>query len=143
MTNPLVSSIPQSTVPAVKVWLQKQVLANVVAEPGYGLTVCLDDPGVQQSQDIISVQNVHRRAEPYQMIGSFGAGSTLETYELHVVVSVFRGGPDQAWPWTRAWALASIVEAVVRSDPTCGGVAIQAHPKESHDTSQWEMGHKG
>ncbi|MFF2551822.1 hypothetical protein ACFVUS_12530 [Nocardia sp. NPDC058058] len=141
--DPPVPAIPVATVPDVKVWLQGAILANVTREPGYGLVVCLDDPGPQKPEDIIAVTHVHRKTEVYQMVGTMGAGSILETYDLHVLVSVFRGGPDQSWPYRRAWSLAGIVESVVRSDPTCGGFVIQAHPRDSSDTSLWEPGRKG
>lgn len=138
-----VSNVPSSTVVPVKMWLQQQVMANVTSEPGYQLTVCLDDPGVQQPPDIIAIGNVKRKTELFQMIGDMGAGAVLETYELRVIVSVFRGGPDQSWPFSRAWALASVVESVIRADPTCGGNVIQAHPKDSQDISSWAEDRKG
>lgn len=143
MTYPQVSDIPVSTVPAVKLWLQNAILTNVTQETGHLLTVCLDDPGVEQPDDIISIGSVHRTPEAFQMIGSMGAGSMAEKYELTVEVSVFRGGPDQLWPWNRAWTLASVVEAVMRADPTCGGNVIESRPHSSRDRSEWTADHKG
>lgn len=136
-------TIPNSTVPAVKIYLLNLLGSTLTQEPGYQLVVCLDDPGPEQPDDIVSIGAVQRKAELYQMIGSMNAGSFLETYDMHIVISTFRGGPDQGWPFQRAWALASAVEAAVRADPTCAGNVIKADPKESRDTSSWEPEHKG
>ena len=144
MSNPTVASIPAPTVPAVKTWLQNNVLANVTPEPGKRISVCLDDPGPEQADDMVIIGNVsNRKTEPAQIMGNLGAGSIFETYEMRVVVSVYRGGPDQIAPFDRAWALAGVVESVVRADPTLGGVAIVGKPVRSQDASSWDTDHHG
>ena len=144
MTNPTPASIPAPTVPTVKAWLQNQCLLNLVPETGYRLSVCLDDPGPEQADDMVIIGNVpSRKTSPTQMIGNLGAGAVFEEYEMRIIVSVYRGGPDQLAPFNRAWSIAGAVESVIRSDPTFGGAVIVGKPSRSQDGSQWDADHKG
>jgi hypothetical protein len=88
-------------------------------------------------------QAKNRTTTAWQMVGSGDAGWLREEYRLEVTVSVFSGGDDAIAPYNRAWELASIVEYVVRKDPSLGGLVIQANPADSHDESDWDETHKG
>jgi hypothetical protein len=137
-------TIPVSTVPAVKALLAQGITDAATVDPGHQLLVCFDDPSRYQPDDIVMIGKVkNRNTVPWQMVGDGGAGWLREDYRLEVEVSVFRGGEDAIAPYNRAWELASIVEYVVRKDPSLGGLVIQANPADSQDESSWDETHKG
>jgi hypothetical protein len=93
--------------------------------------------------DIISVGDVMRTIDTFQMVGSGGAGWLDESFTVMVTVSVYRGGDNAQAVFERACVLAAAVEAAVRNDPTLGGAVTQAHPSVAEYMASWEAEHKG
>ncbi|MFJ2575968.1 hypothetical protein [Kitasatospora aureofaciens] len=145
MTTPI-GVIPASSIPAVRAWLLAQLQANLTADPlskSSELLVCLDEPGPYQPDDIVSIGEVHQTYSPESVVGSGGAGWLREDYQLHVTVDVYRGGDDPAGTFLRARALADLVVAVVRSDPSIGGAVDRARPTSATHTASWDDEHRG
>jgi len=137
-------SIPTSTVPQVKAYLFTQLQSTLTAEQGSSLLVCCDEPGPYEPDDIVSVGDVTTRTTvPLAMVGSGGAGWLVETYSLEIVVDCYRGGDNPQAVAERAWSLIGQVETVVRTDPSCGGLVIEARPGECRSESAWDEQHKG
>jgi len=137
-------TIPVSTAPAVKAYLFTQLQANITAASGSSLLVCYDEPGPYEPDDIVSVGDVTaRNTAQLAMVGSGGAGWLIENYSLEVVVDCFRGGDDPQTVDERAWALIGQVEAVVRTDPSCGDLVVEARPGQCRSESMWDDAHKG
>jgi hypothetical protein len=133
-------TIPASTVPAAKLYLYTQITALI---NDAAVLVAYDPPSTYQPDDIVMVGAVDRQVVPYQMVGSGGAGWLDETYQIEVVVSVFRGGDNARTAFERACTLADQVVYVVRSDPSLGGAVVVAHPEVSRYEPAWEEDHKG
>lgn len=140
-------TIPVSTVPAVKSYMRDQVMTALQDQviPGFALVVCYDRPGQYRPPEIVVIGKIYdRRVDGFTMVGSGGAGWLKEEYEFECIVDVFRPGESlQIEAYDRAWQLMSIVETVVRTDPSLGGLVIRARPDRSYDDSEWERDGKG
>lgn len=145
MTTPI-GSIRTTSIPTVKAYLFAQFQANITpnANPDYPLLVSYDLPGTNQPPEMVVVSSVENRTtEPYQMIGSGASGWIYERYELSVIIAVFRGGDDAQDVYERAYAILGQVESIVRSDPSLGGLVVQAYPLHSRDEATWEQKRMG
>lgn len=133
-------AIPASTVPAAVSYLHSHITTAVNDD---AVLVSYGPPSPNQPDDMIVVQNIDREVIPYQMVGSGQAGWLDERYSIEVVVSVFRGGDYGQVVLERASALADIVVAVVRTDPSLGGAVVVAHPGTVRYEQSWDQDHKG
>jgi hypothetical protein len=133
-------TIPASTVPTAVGYLFDHI---VTAVNDTAVLISYGPPGPNQPDDLIVVGAVQRDIAPIQMVGSGQAGWLDERYDVEIVVSVYRGGDASRTVMERACALVDIVVAVVRTDPSLGGVVVVAHPTlVSYDPS-FDADHKG
>lgn len=134
-------SIPGSTAAAVKAWLLAQ-LQTIAEDPGHDLLAGYDlsrENDENTADDMVWVGRVQRQVDPMAMVGSLGAGALSETFEADVVVSVWRSSGDAQAVWERAAALTDDVIAAVRTDPTAGGVVLEARPSAvDQPPSEWD-----
>lgn len=133
-------AIPASTVPAAVSYIHSRIITAI---NDTAVLVSYGPPGTNQPDDLIVVGNVTREIVPYQMVGSGQAGWLDETYTIEVVASVFRGGDYGQVVLERASALADVVVAVVRTDPSLGGAVVVAHPSAVEYEQNWDPDHKG
>lgn len=139
-------AIPVSTAPAVKAYLFAQLSAQVwpAATGVAAVQVTYDHPGPYMADDIVSVGDLlTRTCMPAAMVGSGGAKWLDEVYQLEVTVDVFRGADYAQTAFERAFTLMAVVESVVRTDPFCGGLVIEARPLQSTSSSEWDDEHLG
>jgi hypothetical protein len=139
-------AIPRSTAPAARKWLFDQLTATLTPDPdnpAASLLVCYDDPGPNQPDDIVSVNNVARTFEAGAFVGSGGAGWLKERYTITVSIDVFRGGDDAQATYARAQVLADGVVDVVRSDLSLGGAVLTATPVSDSAEGEWDADHLG
>lgn len=137
-----------STWPRAKAALLAALQASPALQtPSGGLPpplVCRDGPGTNVPPDVVSVGVMTNRAtSKAAMVGSGGAGWLDETYELQVIVSVFRGGDAAEMVDLRVAELEAAVEATVRADPSLAGTVLTAYPATSRVESSWDPDHKG
>lgn len=137
MTTPI-GNIPSSSVPAALAWLLAGLQANIAPDPAAdGLLVCLGEPGTYQPMDIVYLGDVHQTYAPQSTVGSGGPQWLREDYQVTVTVDCYRGGDDQLAVLTRARAIADLVVATVRSDPSLGGAVDRAKPASAVHTYGW------
>lgn len=139
---------PVSTVPRAKSFLFTQTQAALDLLPALGYAAPLltyDRPGIYRPPELIVIGKIYdRRVSGFAMVGSGGAGWLKEDYELEVIVDVFRPGESlQIEAYNRAWELMSLIENVVRADPSLGSLVIRARADRSYDDSEWERDGKG
>lgn len=140
MSTPL-ADIPASSIPAARAWLFAQLQVQLPFSSG--VLVCLDEPGPNQPDDIVSVGDVHQTYSPFAGVGSGGEGWLREDYSVEVTVDCYRGGDDAAGVFAAARTLADLVVNVVRSDPSLGDAVDRARPGTVLHTSAWDEDHKG
>lgn len=131
-----------STAPAAKAAIFAAVRAQISDS---SVLVCYTAPASNdRPNDILAVGDVFNRVTtPTVMMGSGGTGWITEVYMVCVAVSSFRGGNDfQSTEWA-AWNLIADIESAVRSDPSLGGVVIDAYPADSSVSTAWEDNAKG
>jgi len=126
----------------------EQVQAAVDLLPGAGYAtplVIYDRPGMYRPPELVVIGKIYdRRVSGFAMVGSGGAGWLKEDYEFEAMVYVFRPGESlQVEAYERAWQLMSLIENVVRADPSLGSLVIRARPDRSYDDSEWERDGKG
>lgn len=140
-----ISSIPQTTAVRAKGWIFDAIKAQFVGDNT--MTVFWDQPDASiPTENIVVVHRIlNRTTTHYRMMGTGGAGSFLESYSIEIAIDCYAGGDsgETRALETSAWSYASIVEAVVRSDPSLGGLVIQAWPSQSTDDPEWDQEHKG
>lgn len=132
-------TIPVSTVPAVRAAIAAGVTA-LINDPS---VVVSDGPPSVTKDDMIVIDGVTREVRYSGFVGSGGAGWLEEIYHLKVVVQSFRGGDNFPTVIARAWALTSVVETFVRTDPSIGALLIVSHPEQSDESDLWEENNKG
>jgi hypothetical protein len=118
-------SIPVSTVDTVRDYLVTNITTQIADT---SVLVCYDEPGTYQPDDIVTVGDVAQTAEIHAFMGSGGAHWLEESYRVAVTISVYRANDDAQTTWKRAKALSDIVDVLVRTDPTLGGVVQIAYP---------------
>jgi len=133
-------AIPASTVPAAVTYIHSHITTAI---NDAAVLVSYGPPGTNQPDDMIVVGNVNREVGPIQMVGSGQAGWLDEIYTIDVIASVFRGGDNGQTVMERAAALADVVVAVVRTDPSLGGAVIVAYPTTVDYEQNWDDQHKG
>jgi hypothetical protein len=140
-----VSSIPRTTAVRAKAWIFDQLVAQFAGDQE--MTVFWDQPDASiPTQNIVVLHRIIGRTTTHsRMMGNAGPGSFLEAYNIEIAVDCYTGGDSDV---TRdleavAWDYACTVEAVVRSDPSLGGLVIQAFPATSDDDPEWDQEHKG
>jgi len=131
---------PPSSVKATRESLFTQLQSQVT---GPNVLVCLGEPGPYQPDDIIAVGNVHRTTNPSHLVGSGGTGWLDETFQIQVLVEIYRGGDDEPGAFGRLCDVVDQVEAAVRADPSIGGLVLFAYPQQVSYESGWEADHKG
>jgi hypothetical protein len=139
-------TVPSSTAPAVRRWLFNQLTAVLAPDPNNArasLLVCVDGPGPEQPDDIVSISGTARTFEKGSFVGNGGAGWLRERYTITVEIDVFRGGDDPLTVAERGQALADGVIAVVRSDLTLGGNVLISSPQSDDGAGEWDENHLG
>jgi hypothetical protein len=145
MTTPI-GSIPASSIPTVRAWLLAQLQATLKPDPtnpASELLICDGEPGTYEPDDVVWLGDVHQDYEPEQTTGSGGPGWLREDYQQHIHVEIYRGGDDPTGCFGRARALADLVVAIVRSDPSLGGAVTRARPASATHSSRWEDDGRG
>lgn len=133
-----------STAPAVKAYLLTQTKATLTAAANERLLVVYNEPGTDLPGDIVSIGSVlNRVTEPSAYVGGGGQHWLTERYTVEVVVDVFRGGDRSQVAEERAWYLAGLVEQIVRTDPSLGGLVLEARPGAAESEGSWDEGHRG
>jgi hypothetical protein len=139
-------NIPSSTVPAVRRWLFNQLTSALTPDPNNArasLLVCVDGPGPNEPDDIVSIGSVNRTFEKGSFVGSGGAGWLRERYTITIEIDCYRGGDDPLAVAERAQVLADGVVAVVRSDLTLGGNVLISTPLSDDGSGEWDENHLG
>jgi hypothetical protein len=91
--------------------------------------VVLGQEGADRPNDIVNVAtDIRFHLIPEVLMGSFQQGALLEEFEIDVLVSSWSGDPDPATIVARALTLVGYVTTAVRTDPTLGGVELEAYP---------------
>lgn len=140
MTTPI-GNIPASSIPAARSWILAGLQAQLASSPK--VLVCLDDPGPNQPDDIVSVGDVTQTYSPESTVGTGGPGWLREDYTITVTVDCFRGGDVASEVFAAARTLADLVVAVVRSDPSLGGAVARARPGTVQHAGEWDEEHMG
>jgi hypothetical protein len=136
-----IGGIPASSIPAARAALLAGLQGQLDGQPA--VLVCLDGPGTNLPDEIVSVGDVREAYSPQSTVGSGGPGWLREDYTITVTVAVYRGGDDAAGVFARAVELTNLVAAVVRSDPSLGGVVDRARPATAEYTAGWSDDHSG
>jgi hypothetical protein len=130
------TDIPASSIPDAKCYLFDQLTAAMAGTPvGVYMDLPPNDPPVED--DVIVVGDIEQVMEPWQLVGSGGAGWLYEKYSIQIEISVYRGGDDARAVLTQAAALVLQVCTVVRADPSLDGNVLQAYPAGAHYQSGW------
>lgn len=136
-----IEDIPTSSIPAARLALLAGLQAQLADQPD--VLVCLDGPGTNLPDEIVSVGDVRQTYSPQSTVGSGGPGWLREDYTITVTVATYRGADDAAAVFDRARQLAGLVAAVVRADPSLGGVVDRARPATADYTAGWSDDHSG
>lgn len=138
MTTPI-GQIPASSIPAARAYLYSQLQALLTPDPNdvtASLGVFLDGPITDIPADVVSIGDVHQNYNPESSVGSGGSHWLREDYAITVEIQVTRNTEDSTVTFNRARALADLVVALVRSDPSLGQVVDRARPGvATHETS--------
>lgn len=138
--------IPSSSAPAVRAYLFAQLTAQLQPDPNVTtarLLVCYDEPGPDQPDDIVSVGKVHRNIGVNSMVGGGGGGWLDERFTVEIEIDVYRGNDDPQYVYQRSSDLADAVIAVIRTDPSLGGLVLTARPQSSSHEVTWDDQHMG
>lgn len=133
-------TIPASTAGAARSYLFQSLTAQLAPDmlnKSASLLVCYDDPGPHQPDDIVSVGKVERHISVSSLVGGGGAGWLSESYTIEINIEVYRGGDDPQAVYDRAASLCDAVVAIVRADPSLGGLVLQARPISSSHSVTW------
>jgi hypothetical protein len=139
-------TIPSSTIPAARDWLLNAMTVQLTPDPvdtNADLLVCLDGPGPNAPDDIVSIGEFAQAYEPGSFTGDMGAGAWRERYSITIDIDVFRGSDDAKAVADRARTLIDGIIAVVRADPTLGGAVLTAKPVSSTGKGEWDPEHLG
>ncbi|PJM98129.1 hypothetical protein CG740_37230 [Streptomyces sp. CB01201] len=139
-------TIPSSSAPAVRRYLHDQCSAQLAADPlnkRVSLLVCYDDPGPNEPGDIVSIGRIARTINPNSLVGSGGAGWLEEQYTVTVTIDLFRGDDNAQAIFERAALLVDQVCAIVRTDPSLGGLVLESRPVSSEIEGEWDGENQG
>ena len=130
-------TIPVSTAPAAAAYLLTEITTAVATDPAT-ILVKLGEPGRNRPDDMILIGEVQRNVKEQSFVGSGGAGWLGEEYEQHITIGSWQANGDVYNESTqalqvnaRAWQLIAYVEAVVRADPSLGGLVEVAYPMQT------------
>lgn len=135
--------IPVSTVPKALAYLYP-LIVTAVNDPS--VVVAYGMPDTNIPEDVIAIGTAVRQLMTWHgLVGSGGAGAMSEEYELEFMVSSYRGGGPEQFQvvFERAWALTSIIDNVVRADPSLGNLVQVAAPNAHDSTLDWAKAASG
>lgn len=138
--------IPASTSTAVRQYLYDTLSANLTADllsKTSSLLVCFDTPGPNEPDDIVSIGRVARDIKPSAVVGGGGAGWLEERYTVTLTFDVYRGGDDAQGVYARAQTLADQCIALIRTDPSMGGLVLISKPIRHSAEVDWDENHLG
>ena len=145
MTVPI-SSVPVSTVPQVIAFLMFGITTNttqVDAQTALGVAY-IELASNYDPLDSIVVGDAHTRTiRREQMVGSGGAGWLYESYSIDLQIVSWQGGNSFQPVVERSWRLLGQVEGFIRSDPSLGGLVIEAWPSSSRSSAGYMDNGKG
>ena len=124
-------TIPVSTAPAAKAWLFGKLKTAVTAVPTNSLQVLYDNvttANVAPDDAVVVGDITNRRLDGLAFVGSEGPSAFTETYDLNVLISIYRQGSNPQAATERAWAILAQIETVTRTDPTFGGKDTPSAP---------------
>ena len=130
-------TIPVSTAPAAKAWLFARLQSAVTAVSSASLQVLYDNvttSNVAPDEAVVVGDITNRRLDGLALVGGEGPSAFTETYDINVVVSVFRSGSRPQETTERAWVILAQVETVTRTDPTFGGLLTYSKPRDTFST---------
>jgi hypothetical protein len=139
-------TIPTMTPPKARQYLYNQCSAQLTADPTdptAGILVCYDQPGPGQPDDIVSIGKTHNKMDPMNLVGGGGAGWLSERYTVTITVDVFRGGDDPQYVYNRCSAICDAICAIVRNDPSLGGLVLISHPASCEIDPEEDTAHMG
>jgi hypothetical protein len=140
------TAAPASCAPAVKAYLvtlfKGVVDVDANAEDGL-VAVSYNEPGNNEPDNVIWVGKVSRTFKPMRLVGSGGQWWGNEIFEVETNISVIHGQLDPQPCEERAWHLIALLETAIRSDPSLGGLVIQANPTTSDVDCEWIEGETG
>lgn len=132
-------TIPISTAPAAKKWLFGQ-LTTAVTNSGAGTLEVLYDnvttSNVAPDEAVVIGDISNRVLEVLAMVGGEGPSAFTETYDINVLISIYRQGSRPEETDERAWAVLAQVETVTRTDPTFGGLLVTSKPRSSSSANK-------
>jgi hypothetical protein len=145
MTVPI-SSVPVSTVPKFLSYLTSGLTANLTqvdAQTALGVAY-IELAANYDPFDSVVIGDAHTRtAKREQMVGTGGAGWLFESYSVDLQIVSWQGGNNFQPVTDRAWRLLGLVEGFLRSDPSCGGLVIEAYPAASKSSAGYMDNGKG
>jgi hypothetical protein len=126
-------TIPVSTAPQAMVYALGAIKSALSTDSAYGsMYVGLAIPGPDVSNEIVCITGeTNRQVQRQSFVGSMGALSLEEVYEIEVCISAFNDQSDPAVVLNRAWTLAGYVDQAIRNDPTFGGLVLIAYPSST------------
>ena len=145
MTVPM-ASVPVCTIPKAMVYLMAGLTKNLTqVDATTALAVAyIELPSNYEPFDSVVVGDAHTRTvKQVQMVGSGGVGWLYETYSVDVQIVSWQGGNNFQPVVDRSWRLLSLVESFVRSDPSFGGLVIEACPMSSRSSAGYMENGRG
>lgn len=141
-------AIPTSTVPAVKTYVYNTFVTAAATVPApladeTQLLVVYGTPTDYTPDDMILVGDVVREVLPNAIVGSGGQFALHEKYKVEYWVDVWRGGDQMQTVDQRAYTILGALEQALRTDPSFGGLVLEAWPLNSESVSDWDDGNKG
>lgn len=138
---------PVSTVPAARAWLFTQLQSALTpdgADGSFELTYANNLDSTSRPDDQVWLGSVTRASKNFAMVGNLGTYALDETYYLSLGIASYRAGDYPDVVDARAWALNSAIEAVVRADPTFGGLLVTSRPEQTTaEDVDWDQDGKG
>lgn len=140
-------TIPTTTVPAARTYLINAITTQV-ASAGLSEPTCEvydSAPDHETEADVIAVCGARRTVQAMALVGSGGQFWRQEHYSIEVLIDCYQGGVDGAMEAVnlRAYQLLSLIETAVRTDPSLGGLVVQAAPASSESAPAWDDNHMG
>lgn len=128
--------IPISSVPAAR-----QYLINAFTAAVAGTTPATEifdgDPDHEDNLNWVTVGGARRQVEPLALVGNGGQFWRQERYTVEIEINCFVAGRSMQQVQTNAYGVLALLETAVRSDPSLGGLVLEATPKESTSIPQW------
>ena len=101
-------------------------------------------PTLNQPDDLIVIgERINQQYAPHALVGSAGSGFLHETFQVSIVIDVFRGGDNFTTTRSRCMALSKLCDDAIRNDPTLAGSVYLAYPSDHSYEQLWEVDSKG